>query len=39
VCVVACPAPAITGRHFTAKQIFGEIKGLLADAKEPLVAI
>jgi heterodisulfide reductase subunit A len=39
VCVAACPSAAITGRHFTDKQIFAEIDGLLADIKPPLVAV
>jgi heterodisulfide reductase subunit A len=39
VCVAACPSAAITGRHFTDKQIFAEIEGLLADIKPPLVAV
>jgi heterodisulfide reductase subunit A len=39
VCVAACPAGAITGRHFTDRQIFAEIEGLLADVKPPLVAV
>jgi len=39
VCVAACPAGAITGRHFTDEQILGEIEGLLADTKPPLVAV
>ncbi len=39
VCVAACPSGAIKGRHFTDKQIFAEIEGLLADVKLPLVAV
>jgi len=39
VCVAACPSGAIKGRHFTDKQIFAEIEGLLADIKLPLVAV
>jgi heterodisulfide reductase subunit A len=39
VCVAACPAGAIKGRHFTDKQIFAEVEGLLADVKLPLVAV
>jgi heterodisulfide reductase subunit A len=39
VCVAACPSAAIKGRHFTDKQIFAEIEGLLADIKLPLVAV
>jgi heterodisulfide reductase subunit A len=39
VCVAACPSAAIKGRHFTDKQIFAEIEGLLADIKPPLVAV
>jgi heterodisulfide reductase subunit A len=39
VCVAACPSGAITGRHFTDKQIVAEIEGLLADVKPPLVAV
>jgi heterodisulfide reductase subunit A len=39
VCVAACPSAAIKGRHFTDKQIFAEIEGLLADVKPPLVAV
>jgi heterodisulfide reductase subunit A len=39
VCVAACPAGAIKGRHFTDKQIFAEVEGLLADVKPPLVAV
>ncbi|HZL07466.1 MAG TPA: 4Fe-4S dicluster domain-containing protein, partial [Coriobacteriia bacterium] len=29
-CVAACPSGAITARHFTDKQIFSEIEGVLA---------
>jgi len=36
VCVAACPAAAIIGRHFTDKQIFAEIEGLLSDVKPPV---
>ena len=39
VCVAACPSGAIKGHHFTDKQIFAEIEGLLADVKLPLVAV
>jgi len=39
VCVAACPSGAIKGHHFTDKQIFAEIEGLLADVKPPLVAV
>ena len=30
VCVASCPSGAITGRHFTDKQIIAEIEGILA---------
>jgi len=32
-CVAACPAGAISGSHFTDRQIFAEIEGVLWDAK------
>jgi heterodisulfide reductase subunit A len=39
VCVASCPSGALHQHLFDDEQIFGEIEGLLADAKPPPVAI
>jgi heterodisulfide reductase subunit A len=33
-CVAACPAGAITGKHFTDEQIIVQIEGLLREPEE-----
>jgi len=37
-CVAACPSAAITGAHFTRRQLMAQVEGILWDARQAMEA-